>query len=73
MYIPHPARPGDRVSFRTIAGTYGAVVGPTGRTLRDVELIRPARRQSPALQAYLKDRSLIPQEICDFRITERSR
>jgi hypothetical protein len=73
MYIPYPARPVDRVRFRTIAGIFEAVVGPTGYRLLEVELIQPARRGSPALSAYLKGRSLIPQLISNFRIIPRPR
>ena len=71
MHIPHPARSGDRVRYRTIAGTFEATIGPTGRTLSDIKLVRPAQRRSPALLAYLEEGRLVPQLMCDFEIVAR--
>ncbi len=71
MYIPYPACPGDRVRFRTIAGRFEATVGSTGRTLREIELIKPSRQPSSALTAYLNEGRLVPQLIAGFEIVAR--
>jgi hypothetical protein len=59
--------PGDLLRFSTIAGRFEGRLSGAGK-LNDVRLLRRAKRNSVALDTFLKTCSLVPQKMARVQV-----